>query len=40
MWPQSKLQFEYTGSKIYFDELEFNLFVAEGIINFILGKTL
>ena len=28
MWPQSKLQFEYAGSKINFDELEFNLFVA------------
>ena len=28
MWPQSKLQFEYAGSKISFDELEFNLFVA------------
>jgi hypothetical protein len=28
MWPQSKLQFEYAGSKNYFDDLEFNLFVA------------
>ena len=28
MWPQSKLQFEYAGSKINFDDLEFNLFVA------------
>ena len=28
MWPQSKPQFEYAGSKINFDELEFNLFVA------------
>ena len=28
MWPQSKLQFEYAGSKIDFDDLEFNLFVA------------
>lgn len=27
-WPQSKLQFEYAGSKIEFDDLEFNLFVA------------
>ena len=28
IWPQSKLQFEYADSKINFDELEFNLFVA------------
>lgn len=28
MWPQSRLQFEYACSKINFDELEFNLFVA------------
>ena len=28
VWPQSKLQFEYTGSKNNFDDLEFNLFVA------------
>ena len=28
MWPQSKLQFEYAGSKNNFDDLEFNLFVA------------
>ena len=28
LWPQSKLQFEYAGSKINFDDLEFNLFVA------------
>ena len=28
IWPQSKLQFEYAGSKINVDELEFNLFVA------------
>jgi hypothetical protein len=28
MWPQSKLQFEYAGSKINVDELEFNVFVA------------
>ena len=28
MWRQLKLQFEYAGSKINFDELEFNLFVA------------
>jgi hypothetical protein len=27
-WPQSKLQFEYAGSKNNFDDLEFNLFVA------------
>ena len=27
-WPQSILQFEYAGSKIEFDQLEFNLFVA------------
>jgi hypothetical protein len=31
MWPQSKLQFEYAGSKIDFDDLEFNLFVAGGL---------
>jgi hypothetical protein len=31
MWPQSKLQFEYAGSKIYFDDLEFNLYVAGGL---------
>ena len=28
LWPPSKLQFEYAGSKINFDDLEFNLFVA------------
>ena len=28
LWPQSKLQFEYAGFKINFDDLEFNLFVA------------
>ena len=28
LWPQSKLQFEYAGSKINFDDLEFNLIVA------------
>ena len=28
VWPQSKLQFEYAGSKNNFDDLEFNLFVA------------
>jgi hypothetical protein len=28
VWPQSKLQFEYAGSKINFDDLEFNSFVA------------
>ena len=28
MWPQSKLQFEYAGSKNNFDDLEFNLFAA------------
>ena len=27
-WPQSKLQFEYAGSKMKFEDLEFNLFVA------------
>jgi hypothetical protein len=28
LWPQSKLQFEYAGFEINFDDLEFNLFVA------------
>ena len=28
MWPQSKLQYEYAGSNVKFDELQFNLFVA------------
>jgi hypothetical protein len=27
-WPQAKLQFEYAGSKVSFEDLEFNLFVA------------
>lgn len=28
LWPQAKLQFEYAGSKVSFEDLEFNLFVA------------
>ena len=28
LWPQSKLQFEYAGCKINFDDIEFNLIVA------------
>ena len=28
LWPQSKLQYEYAGSDVKFDELQFNLFVA------------
>ena len=28
LWPQSKLQYEYAGSNVKFDELQFNLFVA------------
>jgi hypothetical protein len=31
LWPQSKLQYEYAGSKISFEDLEFNLFVAGGL---------
>jgi hypothetical protein len=27
-WPQAKLQFEYAGSKVSFEDVEFNLFVA------------
>lgn len=38
MWPQSKLQFEYAGSKINFDELEFNLFVARELEMLSLAK--
>jgi hypothetical protein len=28
LWPQSKRQYEYAGSNVKFDELQFNLFVA------------
>ena len=28
LWPLSKLQYEYSGSNVKFDELQFNLFVA------------
>lgn len=27
-WPQAKLQFEYAGSKVSIEDLEYNLFVA------------
>jgi hypothetical protein len=37
LWPQSKLQYEYAGSKISFEDLEFNLFVA-GELEIISGK--
>ena len=37
LWPQSKLQYEYGGSKISFEDLEFNLFVA-GELEMISGK--
>jgi hypothetical protein len=38
LWPQSKLQYEYAGSKMSFEDLEFNLFVA-GELEIISGKT-
>jgi hypothetical protein len=28
LWPQSKLQYEYAGSKMSFEDLEFNFFVT------------
>jgi hypothetical protein len=34
LWPQSKLQFEYAGFKINFNDLEFNLLYAGSKINF------
>ena len=37
LWPQSKLQYEYAGSKISFEDLEFNLFVA-GELEIISGN--
>ena len=37
LWPQSKLQYEYAGSKISFEDLEFNLFVV-GELEIISGK--
>jgi hypothetical protein len=38
LWPQSKLQYEYAGSNVKFDELQFNLFVA-GELEIISNKT-
>ena len=37
LWPQSKLQYEYAGSKNSFEDLEFNLFVA-GELEIISGN--
>ena len=37
LWPQSKLQYEYAGSKMSFEDLELNLFVA-GELEIISGK--
>jgi len=33
VWPQSKLQFKYPGSKVNCDDLDFNLFVAEFLLS-------
>ena len=37
LWPQSKLQYEYAGSKMSFEDLEFNLFVT-GELEIISGN--
>ena len=37
LWPQSKLRYEYAGSKMSFEDLEFNLFVT-GELEIISGN--